>query len=254
MAEVVRQNHVEIAKDLMHQWEDKPKAIGLVEALIRELDNIETLLFELLDNRGIYTAFGIQLDIIGALFNEDRNGRSDTVYRSAILGRISQQYADGTTEKFLESLRVISGSDNVDFWEHYSGDVHAYMGKGITLTTWSSVLNAAPAGVNVRVIFDNDGDSFVPTELLSQAYDLQTNLLQDIQTNNGEDLQVNIALSAYSERAILAELQDDVVINPMADLAFTDVRGVSGNILVDVNDTLVDYLGDNIVYDSYEFI
>ena len=177
MAVAEKQDHVEIAKQLLSQWESSPKIMGLVESYMRGFNTIEDILFELLDNRNIYTAVGVQLDIIGFLFNEPRNNRVDLVYRSAILGRISQLYADGTTEKFLESLRVISGSDLVDFWDHMSADVHAYMGSGVTLNTWSSVLNAAPAGVNVRVIFDNRGDSLVPTELLSMAYDLQNNLL-----------------------------------------------------------------------------
>lgn len=253
MAEVQREDHVEIAKELLEQWSDKPKVMGLVESYFREVNELEGLLFELLNGRSIYTGVGVQLDIIGSLFNERRDGRDDETYRSAILGRISQQYADGTTEKFMQSLRITSGSDYVDFWEHMSADIHAYMGKGVSFNTWSSVLNAAPAGVSVRIIFDDEEDSFVPAEILLPAYDLQTNLLEDIQTNNGEDIQMTIGISSFSERSIPSEIQDSVLFNPLADLAFSDVGDIAGRVKINIEDLLVHSGSGYVVYQEYYF-
>lgn len=254
MATIIQEDHVEIGFErLIDFWQDKPVVKGLLEAYTRECNKLEELFFQLLNERGIYVAVGQQLDVIGALFGEERDGKGDDEYRAAILGRVTRLNADGTTENFMNAMRIVGGTNLVDFWEHPNADIHAYMGEGVGLGTFSDVKDSSPAGVSMRIIFDDAGDSFVPSELIPSAYDLQTNNEEDLQTNNNEDMQVTVTSLGVFARAYLPEIEETPTVNPLADLINRDSRRLSGDIVLENQDFLIDNLSGHIAYESYEF-
>ena len=245
---------------LITQWQDKPVVVGLLKSYMEQINAVEDTLFQMLEERGIYEAIGVQLDVLGALFGVDRLGRDDGDYRSAILLRIAQLQDDGTTEVFMATLRNISNSDLVDFWEHDSGDVHAYLGGGVTSKTYSQVENAVPAGVNIRIIFDEGGDSFIPAELIPNTADIQVFdgvQISDLQVDDGvttSDLQAQTFLSDTDMRGYLPELEDTEIINPLADLITRDSFSYTGNIVFENGDLMVDENGIPLLWTDYEFI
>lgn len=257
----VQINHVEESLTrLISQWQDKPVIVGLLTSYMNQFNDLETAYFQLLQNRSIYDAEGINLDIIGALFDVDRSGRNDSDYRAAILLKISQLQVDGTTEVFLNALRNIGDTNLVDFWEHYDADVHAYMGAGVNSKTYSQVENTVPAGVNIRVIFDDKGDSLLPVELLPNAADLQADdgiTVSDLQVDNGttiSDLQVQTFISSSNIRGYLPEIEDISRINPLAELITQDSYSYTGNFIFENGDFMIDENGNLLTWTDYTFI
>lgn len=155
---------------LIDFWKDKPIYRGILESYLREAQNIEDVVFRLLRERGIYTAIGAQLDVVGNNLGEARQGRLDEPYRDAILRRIAINNSDGTTPVVLDILSSISGSPVPNLFEHYPASFHAYIDRGASNSLAVILNQSAAAGVGTTLMFDDEGDSFVGSELIEQDY------------------------------------------------------------------------------------
>jgi hypothetical protein len=250
-------DHVALGLErLITQWQDKPNVVGLLRSFLEQVNTLEDSLFQVLYERGIYEAIGVQLDNIGQLFGVSRLGRNDDDYRAAILLKISQLNDDGTTEVFMQALRTVGNTNAVDFWEHLSGDVHAYMGTGVSIKTYSQLEDAVPAGVNVTIITDDMGDSFLPSELTPLASDLQTGLLEDLQVfadGVASDLQVQSLNTTVSPRAYLPEIEDLTTINPLSDIINKDSFFFTGEIIFENGDYMIDQDGKKLLWTDLAF-
>ena len=252
-------NHVELGLERnLSQWKDSPNLQGLFQSFLEQSDVLEDVLFQILQDRGIYEAVGEQLDVIGALFGIDRGNKTDEQYRAAILQKISTINTDGTSEVFMQVLRNISNSSFVDFWEHDSGDVHAFLGDGFNFNTYPDLEDLVPAGVSLRVYVDDEADSFVGSEIQQIISDLQTNNNEDIQVTDGVDtfdLQVQTGEidDTNAELAILPEIVDNIETPYLAELLFSGVTTVSGLFVDNEGNFIIDNDNDNIIWTDYTF-
>lgn len=253
-------DHTERALErLPSQWQETEKVKGWLESYTDEVNDVEELLFQLLTERGISTAVGAQLDILGALFDLSRDGRTDTQYRNAILGQASVAGQDGTTEVFMQAMRSHTGSNFVDFWEHLSGDVHALLGDGFYYNSWLELKDKVPAGVNLRIYADDQFDSFQGAEILTNIADLQTNGGEDIQVSPDGvelfDLQVQYGeiSDSTAQLSILPEIVDQTEEPFLAELLFAAVAAVSGDIVDNFDENIVDESGNALIWVDYEF-
>jgi hypothetical protein len=74
----------------------------MITVLVKPFQRIENTIVLLLTLRGINTASGAQLDRIGRIVKEPRNGETDDeVYRRRIRARISQKRSRGTVENLI---------------------------------------------------------------------------------------------------------------------------------------------------------
>ena len=69
-----------------------------------QIQDLEDSSFEVLLNRWIDTAVGVQLDGVGAIVGEAREGRGDDEYRLAIKARIQINFSEATPEDILTAL------------------------------------------------------------------------------------------------------------------------------------------------------
>lgn len=260
----VKINHTEVGLDrLITKFKDKPIVVGLLKSYLDEFNTLEDLFFQLLEDRGIYTAEGQQLDILGALFNVPRLGLADSTYRSAILLKISQKDDDGTTEVFMDRLRIASNSDVVDFWEHESGDVHALIGAGFNQSIYSQLENTVPAGVNLVLYIDDLGDSLKLSELVYLGSDLQVNedglsTISDLQVDlngagNLADLQVQSSETPITDSTYLPEIQDPQGVHLLAEIINRDYYSITGNFVFDDGSYMLDQSGNFLLWESYTF-
>ena len=259
MARIRRVDHVEQGMSrLITQWKDKPVIAALLKSYLMQHNEIENACFQLLENRSIYNAVGVNLDIIGALFGVRREGMSDEEYRAIILLRISQLNVDGTTEVFMNVLRGIGDTYLVDFWEHLDADIHAYMGAGYNSKIFEQVASTTAAGVAVRIIVDDTGDSFIPTEILPTTADIQVadgSLVSDLQVDYFADLQAQLyTIIDGNARGYLPEIIETSIINPLADLITQNSTTLSDNLIYENGDLMVDEDGNPLLWVSYKFI
>lgn len=152
---------------LLSQWEGKQAITGLFQSYLDNIQSLEDMWFQLLEERDIYTAIGEQLDNLGAIVGEPRLGRPDEEYRQAILNRIATNASDGTPPKVLQILSLVTQGSTVTLFEHFPANVH-YMTDGTTtdLTT-QTMGSSSSAGVSVRVMVDNDSNSFIPATTIT---------------------------------------------------------------------------------------
>lgn len=96
------QNHVEDARNrLLAQYYGKPRIEGLLRGLTLEAQNVEDTLYDMYWKRSVFAAEGAQLDIIGNLVGQPREGWSDAVYRIHIFGKIAINTAQGSPENLI---------------------------------------------------------------------------------------------------------------------------------------------------------
>lgn len=77
------------------------KAVQLLTALVAPAQDLENVIQQFLANRFVDTAVGAQLDIIGAIVGEDRNGLIDNDYRRYIRAKIAVNNSNGVFEDLL---------------------------------------------------------------------------------------------------------------------------------------------------------
>jgi len=106
MAEPILKNSVEVGLSrVIEQFEDKPNIVGTLDAFLQETQKVEDLAFEVNSAFDLDTAIGEQLDVIGRLIGETRQGKSDELYRAAIRNRIVANSADGTIDNIISIVK-----------------------------------------------------------------------------------------------------------------------------------------------------
>ena len=152
---------------VLSQFNDSPLFLGLVKSYLESVQSTEDGIFQLLDQRSVYTAFGTTLDYIGAIVGEQRLGKSDSAYRDAILFRIFLNSSEGTPDQLLQILQTASGGTNVRLWEHFPVSCIFYTNGDITEGILDAMQDASPAtSGNVGIIHDPDNNGYTPPELL----------------------------------------------------------------------------------------
>lgn len=91
---------------LPSQWRDSPKVRALVSVLAKPDQDLEDTAWDLYSKRGVETAEGVQLDILGKLVGQLRLGLSDDDFRRLIRVRILANRAGGRADTIT---RVIAG-------------------------------------------------------------------------------------------------------------------------------------------------
>lgn len=157
-------NYYERIKALLAaQFQDNPDVIPqtnfqkFLASFCTGASDIQTQLNELLNDRSIYTAIGVQLDGIGLILDLPRApGQSDADYREALLFRIKELGSSGTPEDVIDALKFFTKADTVFYSDQFPA--------GYILTTdgfvfppnpsdlVSAIQNVSPAGVAIDAI------------------------------------------------------------------------------------------------------
>jgi len=88
----------------LEQFKNSPKMAAFITAFVNQIQDLEEASFELYLDRWIDTAVGVQLDGMGSIVGEDREGRGDDAYRLAIKAQIQINFSDATPEDILRAL------------------------------------------------------------------------------------------------------------------------------------------------------
>lgn len=95
-------NHTEQALDrLIGQYKELPNIAALITIYVDRLQALETVFFDIIEKRRFLAAKDAQLDDIGLILDQDREGLSDDDYRIILLGRIAEYNSEGTAEELI---------------------------------------------------------------------------------------------------------------------------------------------------------
>ena len=100
----------EATKRLLAQYKDPDKIVNLQKMLkvyAPQWDELETVFFELRENRALTTSVGAQLDEIGLIVGENRDGRNDADYLIGITIRIGVNVSEGEPERVIAVFALL---------------------------------------------------------------------------------------------------------------------------------------------------
>lgn len=125
----------------------QPNFLQLLGAPIKQVQDLETAFQQLLTLRALPNATGGQLDVIGAILTQPRNGQTDNLYRKYLQARILLNRSSGTIEQILEIFGLITSSAAVQIKEFQPAafELHLY-GAAITppeVALYTTILNQA---------------------------------------------------------------------------------------------------------------
>lgn len=92
---------------LPEQFKNKTKIVNLLTALATPAVSLEAALWQLLVERSVTAAIGIQLDQLGVLVGQERGGLSDSDYRRYISARIAANRSRGNFEDLIRVANLV---------------------------------------------------------------------------------------------------------------------------------------------------
>jgi hypothetical protein len=158
MAFAARDNRLEVALGLFTtQFKEKPNIEGLAQAFSLDLQEFETSLEALINDVGLETASGVQLDGIGEILDVQRAGRTDDIYRTRLFAAVLQYTSSGRWEQVIQGFKLLTQADAVQGGEVYPGSVTlaAVGADPITIDTTELLLamqNTRAVGVRLEAV------------------------------------------------------------------------------------------------------
>lgn len=145
---------------LAQQYRGKPRLAGMVAVLGKQVQEIEDMLFSILDET-VDLAVGAQLDVLGRIVGEERLGDGDDDYRLRIKAGILLNVSSGAPEELLAIFRLLTSGlpgATVQIEEQYPAALVIRVLKVAirSPSTYAGILQAAKDG-GVRALLEFSG-------------------------------------------------------------------------------------------------
>lgn len=130
----------------------------LLSVLVTPMQRLENALYQLLIQRTVDLAVGVQLDVLGRIVGQPRGGLIDNVYRRIIRARIATNRSTGKREELLNIAALVISNVSAKLFEQDQANatwflrVDAVATDGPTMTILTSLIKSAvAAGVRPTV-------------------------------------------------------------------------------------------------------
>lgn len=140
---------------LISQFANRSRLIGWIKSALIQIQQIEDDTFDIGEGFLIDFAIGQQLDYLGNIVLQSRNGLDDDAYRIFIKAKIASNKSSGTPD----DLQMISAllDSSPDYWEQYPASVVITLNDSITSLAVRSSINtilqvSKPGGISLDVI------------------------------------------------------------------------------------------------------
>ncbi len=98
----------QMVERLAQYLKDKPNVLTFLTVFANEVTTITQALADLKAERTVDDAFGAQLDVLGAIVGEARQGKDDDTFRNFVKARIILNSASGTIEELYSLFGQVS--------------------------------------------------------------------------------------------------------------------------------------------------
>ncbi|MCK5609844.1 hypothetical protein KAR91_48680 [Candidatus Pacearchaeota archaeon] len=152
-------NHTERALSLLiEEFKHRVNIVKLIKVMVDQAQEIEDMENDLLTDRRLDQAADAQLDIIGDIVGEDREGRSDEDYRAAIRFKIYINVSHAEPETLIAAIKFITIATRVRLWEIQPATVLMYTDGSVVPTDIVSFMElVAAGGVNLEYVASSFG-------------------------------------------------------------------------------------------------
>jgi hypothetical protein len=188
-------DHEEQAYGLfLEQYAELPRLAALLASYTQEIQELEDAIWAVRIGRFLDNAEGAQLDVIGKLVGEPREGRADNVYRVLITGKIRVNWSLGRPKDVIEVVRAVQGPENT----------HRYV----------SVFPAS-----FEVVFLND---FVESDRGFTAPELAQVIARLVRSARAKGTHSMVLTVQEGETPMQVSYDDDADLNAGAGMVYTD--------------------------------
>jgi hypothetical protein len=171
MANITQKSITDYEDHLPKQYDESLALRKILTVFLDQVQDLEVANNQLAEfSTDIEKAYGSQLDIIGNLVGEERQGKPDDQYREAIYFRISVNIGNGTPEDCLQYLAYVTKSSQCQIWEHYPASIVMETNGAILPSNIAKAIdNISLAGVSVGGIISvpENGQVFRGTPVTS---------------------------------------------------------------------------------------
>lgn len=162
MATQITTHVVDALDRLLEQYKGKASIESIITVLGERSQGLEDVTFSLLEGQEIYSAVGVQLDLLGTIVDIARNGLGDDGYRLLILGKIGENSSDGTASKVAQVFAILMNSNLVQEQDLFPAGV-GLSGAGevddsLLTLVWNLIQASLGAGIRLEFLscFDED--------------------------------------------------------------------------------------------------
>jgi hypothetical protein len=152
--------HIDEGLDnLVDQFEGSPLFNALLTSFLEQIQDLEDALSDVLTETTVESSVGAQLDALGSIVGEDRAGRNDLQYSTALRARLILNVSEGTPENIIDLIRAIAGDVTVQIFENFPASFLATIVDPIDPTEvdvtqiGALVASGRPAGIEGVVTF-----------------------------------------------------------------------------------------------------
>ena len=151
--------------------------IALLTALIQQIQDLEDAAFRqsagtMLYDGTTYPAVGTQLDGIGQIVGISRNGTTDPQYLLLILGKIAENFSDGTIPTLIVIASLVFNTEDVTLTELFPAEIAVEVGDpglGSDLYFLATQMVSGGLGAGIELAFtafypSGDGFEFTTTD------------------------------------------------------------------------------------------
>jgi hypothetical protein len=164
---------------LISQFRGKPVTEGFLSVFLRRVQDLEDVLWDVIDLRDLETAENAQLESLGAIVGERRLGRSDSDYRLAIRLRVRVNRSKGRSVDVIDVATLAADGAEVTYLEYHVFQFHVgiygqtgenYIARLLSETRAAAsygVLTASSLSLDALLAFDDDVTPLVGIETFS---------------------------------------------------------------------------------------
>ena len=155
MAEQIT-THIEDAKArLLFQYKGKTNIEALLDSLGgQQIQDLENILFDIGTRLNIDNSIGVQLNNIGIIVGQPRNGQDDATYRLFLKAKSGRNVSEGDIERVLSIWKIITGGTVVQVIENFPAEIELFSDIPVpdALASDAFDLMQDVVGAGVRVI------------------------------------------------------------------------------------------------------
>lgn len=147
---------IEALRNLVSQFKGKDIFDKILTIYVTQIQELETVFDSLFIDRCLDNSEGVQLNGLGSIVGEDRQGRNDDDYRVAVRARISLNLSESTPEDIIFLMRSITDGSAIDLREFFPAAITVEIINAIDsiidpVKTVAFLLSAKAAGVKAQL-------------------------------------------------------------------------------------------------------
>jgi len=234
------------------QYKDAPNFNKVLQILATPFDELAVVFADIKNLLNLDSAEGAQLDLIGAIVEEKRNGRLDDEYLKWIKFKIFKNSSRGFVDDIVKALKFITSATKVIYSDNPPASYTIYT-DGTALEDDIKILidKLTAAGVSV-IVFASDGETpFIMTEIVTVQANLVDDLDQQIVDDTGNNIVVDYQTFSDTLQQIfggrgMGVIEVLTLITDTGDILVTDTGAPIG--VYDADQNITDGGKLNIIY------